>query len=79
MIETVTELSRLRAIVGGWKREGLRVGFVPTMGNLHAGHYSLVTLARRHADRVVSSVFVNPTQFGPNEDFTRYPRTPERA
>jgi pantoate--beta-alanine ligase len=77
MIETVTELSRLRAIVTGWKREGLRVGFVPTMGNLHAGHYSLVTLARRHADRVVSSVFVNPTQFGPNEDFTRYPRTPE--
>ena len=77
MIETVTELSRLRAIVSGWKREGLRVALVPTMGNLHAGHYSLVTLARRHADRVVSSVFVNPTQFGPNEDFTRYPRTPD--
>ncbi len=77
MIETVTELSRLRAIVASWKREGLRVGFVPTMGNLHAGHYSLVKLARKHADRVVSSVFVNPTQFGPNEDFTRYPRTPE--
>ena len=77
MIETITELDALRARVRQWKREGLRVGFVPTMGNLHAGHYSLVMLARQYADRVVSSVFVNPTQFGPNEDYTRYPRTPE--
>ena len=78
MIETITELSRLRDRVGEWKRAGLRVGFVPTMGNLHAGHYSLVEIARRHADRVVASVFVNPTQFGPNEDFSRYPRTPQQ-
>ncbi|MEE7548106.1 pantoate--beta-alanine ligase, partial [Xanthomonas sp. Kuri4-1] len=77
MIETVTDLARLRGIVAGWKREGLRVALVPTMGNLHAGHFSLVMLARQYADRVISSVFVNPTQFGPNEDFARYPRTPE--
>ena len=75
-IETITELDRLRACIDQWKRAGLRVGFVPTMGNLHAGHHSLVELARKHADRVVASVFVNPTQFGPDEDFARYPRTP---
>src|SRR5690606_17755068 len=77
MLETVDELERLRARVSGWKREGLRGGFVPSMGNLHAGHHSLVELAREHADRVVASVFVNPTQFGPGEDFERYPRTPD--
>ncbi len=77
MIETIVELQRLRGKILDWRRAGLRIGFVPTMGNLHAGHYSLVTLARQHSDRVISSVFVNPTQFGPNEDFTRYPRTPE--
>lgn len=77
MIDIVSDLADLRARVQAWTRAGLRVGFVPTMGNLHAGHHSLIELARRHADRVVASVFVNPTQFGPNEDFARYPRTPE--
>ncbi|MEO5963570.1 MAG: pantoate--beta-alanine ligase [Thermomonas sp.] len=77
MIEIIDQLEALRMRVNAWKREGLRVGFVPTMGNLHAGHFSLIELARRHVDKIVASVFVNPTQFGPNEDFGRYPRTPD--
>lgn len=77
MTETVTVLPVLRERVAAWKRAGERVAFVPTMGNLHAGHFSLVERARSLAQRVVASVFVNPTQFGPNEDFARYPRTPD--
>jgi pantoate--beta-alanine ligase len=74
-MQTVQDAAALRATIRGWRGQGLTVGFVPTMGNLHAGHHSLIKLARARADRVVASVFVNPTQFGPNEDFERYPRT----
>ena len=77
MIEIATELDALRSRIGDWQRDDLRIGFVPTMGNLHAGHHSLVSLMRGQVDRVVASVFVNPTQFGPGEDFARYPRTPD--
>ena len=74
-LEPMTDLGVLRRQVRDWKRVDLRVGFVPTMGNLHAGHFALVRALRKQCDRVVASVFVNPTQFGPDEDFARYPRT----
>jgi pantoate--beta-alanine ligase len=76
-METVTTISELRARTAAWRERGERIAFVPTMGNLHAGHLRLVRHARTVADRVVVSIFVNPTQFGPNEDYATYPRTLE--
>jgi pantoate--beta-alanine ligase len=77
-MEIVTTVAAVRERVRAWHREGLRVAFVPTMGNLHAGHVSLIEAARQHGERFVASIFVNPMQFGPNEDYAHYPRTPRQ-
>ena len=74
-MRTVHTIAELRAQVAAWRQAGERVAFVPTMGNLHRGHIHLVERAREQAPRTVASIFVNPTQFGPNEDFAGYPRT----
>ncbi len=76
-MQTVHTIAELRAQVVAWKRAGERVAFVPTMGNLHRGHIHLVERARELAPRTVASIFVNPMQFGPSEDFAAYPRTLE--
>ena len=71
------QIEQLRTIVGGWRRSGETIAFVPTMGNLHQGHLSLVEIAQEKASRVVVSIYVNPLQFSPDEDFDSYPRTLE--
>ncbi|MGR9086438.1 MAG: pantoate--beta-alanine ligase [Gammaproteobacteria bacterium] len=77
-MHTMGTISELRAAVRRWRSGGATIAFVPTMGNLHRGHLQLVSRARKLADRVVVSIFVNPTQFAAGEDFETYPRTEEQ-
>lgn len=77
-MEIIEDRDELRDFLKIWRRAGDHIALVPTMGNLHEGHLSLLTLAREHAERVVVTIFVNPTQFGEGEDFDKYPRTLER-
>ena len=77
-MQTVHTIADVQTFVSARRAEGLRIGFVPTMGNLHGGHLTLVEKAKQHCDVVVVSIYVNPLQFGPNEDYDSYPRTIEQ-
>lgn len=77
-MKIIKDKNELREQVAEWRRSGEHIAIVPTMGNLHAGHVSLVEIAKQHAERVVVTVYVNPTQFGEGEDFDTYPRTMEK-
>ena len=76
-MQTITRIAELRELVTNWRLGRESIAFVPTMGNLHMGHASLMAAAHLHGRRVISSIFVNPMQFGPSEDFSAYPRTPD--
>lgn len=78
MVEVVRTVADLRARIGAWRKQGLRVGLVPTMGALHPGHASLVKESNARVDRTIATIFVNPAQFSPQEDFATYPRDERR-
>jgi pantoate--beta-alanine ligase len=73
-MDAITTIEEIRKVIESFRKEGKKVGYVPTMGALHEGHLELIRLAGQHTDAVVVSIYVNPEQFGPNEDFEQYPR-----